>query len=71
MDAAFYLRWLRAEIEAAWIVASTFDRFIVAVFLLCVPYDIWRGNWFDLIVAAAALVWVWHSIKSNVTHGDF
>jgi hypothetical protein len=70
MDAAFYLSWLKAEIEAAWVVASTFERFIVIISAFTVPYDVWLGNWFDLIVAAAAITWVWYSIRSNIGPGD-
>jgi hypothetical protein len=62
------LDYLKTEILATWAAGSTFDRYIGGLFVACVPYDIWRGNWFDLVVACAAIIWVWQSIKRTATH---
>ncbi len=57
------------EVKATWAGGSKFDRTLMVAFALFVPYDVIRGNWFDLMVAILVLVWLWQSVKENTTNG--
>lgn len=60
---------IKKEITATWAGGSKFDRLIMVAFLLFIPYDLISGNWFDAIVAAIVVIWVWQSVKENSTNG--
>lgn len=57
------------EVRATWAGGSRMDRVMLVAFALFVPYDLIRGNWFDLMVAVIVLVWVWQSVKEETTRG--
>lgn len=57
------------EVRATWAGGSKFDRVLMVAFALFVPYDLIRGNWFDLIVAIVVLTWIWQSVKETHTNG--
>lgn len=57
------------EVKATWASGSKFDRVLMGAFSLSVPYDLIRGNWFDLLVSIVVLVWVWQSVKETAMEG--
>ena len=59
------LKRVKQELRATWAGGSKFDRFLMCAFLVFVPYDIWRGNWFDLAVAILVLLWIYISVKET------
>lgn len=60
---------VKNEIKATWAGGSRFDRFLMCAFTVFVPYDIIRGNWFDMCVALVVLLWIWQSVKEETING--
>lgn len=59
------LELIKQEIRATWAGGSRFDRTLMVAYVLFLPYDLVRGNWFDAILGVVVLTWIWQSVKEN------
>jgi len=60
---------IKEEVLTTWSDGSKFDRALIVAFSLLLPYDLISGNWFDTLLDAVVLFWIWSSIKENVLNG--
>lgn len=52
--------------RAIWATASFLERLILVVLPFTSIWDVWHGNWVDLIVGAVAFAVVVHSLKKDL-----
>jgi len=60
---------IKTEVRATWAGGSKFDRILMVAFSMFLPYDLFRGNWFDAMVAVIVMTWLWQSVKESSKNG--